>query len=107
LKRHPETWQLPDGNKIEFLDLWGVEYTGLQVRKDPGVWVVYLGCIAMSLGLLIAFFMSHRKIWIRIAEDKNNSKVIIGATANKNRAAFERKIDKIISGLTKKQEGVK
>ena len=107
LKRHPETWQLPDGNKIEFLDLWGVEYTGLQVRKDPGVWVVYLGCITMSLGLFIAFFMSHRKIWVKITEDKNNSKVIIGATANKNRSAFERKIDKIISVLTKKQEGVK
>jgi cytochrome c biogenesis protein len=107
LKRHPETWQLPDGNRIEFLDLWGVEYTGLQVRKDPGVWVVYLGCIAMSIGLFIAFFMSHRKIWIRITEDKNNSKVVIGATANKNRAAFERKIDTVISVLTKKQEGVK
>ncbi len=107
LKRQTETWQLPDGNKIEFLDLWGVEYTGLQVRKDPGVWVVYLGCITMSLGLFIAFFMSHRKIWVKITEDKNNSKVIIGATANKNRAAFERKIDKIISVLTKKQEGVK
>ncbi len=107
LIRHPETWQLPDGNKIEFLDLWGVEYTGLQVRKDPGVWVVYLGCITMSIGLFIAFFMSHRKIWVKITEDKNNSKVIIGATANKNRAAFERKIDKIISVLTKKQEGVK
>jgi cytochrome c biogenesis protein len=107
LKRHPETWQLPDGNRIEFLDVWGVEYTGLQVRKDPGVWVVYLGCIAMSIGLFIAFFMSHRKIWIRITEDKNNSKVVIGATANKNRAAFERKIDTVISVLTKKQEGVK
>jgi len=107
LKRHPETWQLPDGNKLEFLNLWGVQYTGLQVRKDPGVWVVYLGCLAMSIGLFIALFMSHRKLWVRISEDKNNSRVIIAATANKNRAAFERKIDKVISVLTKKQEGVK
>jgi cytochrome c biogenesis protein len=107
LKRHPETWQLPDGNKLEFLNLWGVQYTGLQVRKDPGVWVVYLGCLAMSIGLFIALFMSHRKLWVRISEDKNNSRVIIAATANKNRAAFERKIDKVISDLTKKQEGVK
>lgn len=107
LKRHPETWQLPDGNRLEFRDLWGVEYTGLQVRKDPGVWIVYLGCIAMSIGLFVAFFMSHRKIWIKVTEDKNNSRVIIAALANKNRAAYERKIDKVISVLTKKQEGVK
>jgi len=107
LKRHPETWQLPDGNRIEFLDLWGVEYTGLQVRRDPGVWVVYLGCITMSIGLFIAFFMSHRKMWVKITEDKSNSKILIAATTNKNRAAFERKIDKIISVLIKKMEGVK
>ena len=106
LKRYPETWQLPGGNKVEFLDYWGVQYTGLQVRKDPGVWVVYLGCITMSIGLFIAFFMSNRKIWIKIVEEKNNSKVIVGAITNKNRAAFERKIDTMIYTLSKK-EGVK
>jgi cytochrome c biogenesis protein len=105
MKRYPQTWQLPDGNRVEFLDYWGVQFTGLQVRKDPGVWVVYLGCIAISIGLFIAFFTSHRKIWVRVAEEKNNSKVIIGATCNKNRPSFERKIEKMISLLSKKQEG--
>jgi cytochrome c biogenesis protein len=107
LKRHPETWQLPDGSRVEFIDYWGVQFTGLQVRKDPGVWVVYLGCITMSIGLFIAFFMSHKKIWIKAVEEKNNTRVIIGATANKNRPAFERQIDKIISMLKKRQEGGK
>src|SRR6185369_10529295 len=32
-------------------------YTGLQVAKDPGVWVVWLGCTLMIVGLFIAFFM--------------------------------------------------
>lgn len=107
LKRHPETWQLPDGSRIEFVDYWGVEFTGLQVRKDPGVWIVYSGCIAMSIGLFIAFFMSHRKLWIKLLEEKNATRVIIGGTANKNRAAFERKIDKIVSVLGKQTEGGK
>ncbi len=107
LRRYPETWQLPEGHRVEFLDYWGVEFTGLQVRKDPGVWVVYFGCITMSVGLFIALFMSHRKIWVKLVEDKNNTRVIIGATSNKNRAAFERKIDKIVSILNKKPEGGK
>ncbi|MDH5202726.1 MAG: cytochrome c biogenesis protein ResB [Nitrospirota bacterium] len=107
LKRHPITAKLPEGHTVEFIDIWGVQYTGLQVRKDPGVWIVYLGCIVMSIGLFIAFFMSHRKLWVRIAEEKNSTKVIIGATTNKNRAAFERKINKIITLLSKKQEGEK
>ncbi len=107
LKRYPETWQLPEGPRVEFIDYWGVEFTGLQVRRDPGVWVVYLGCCTISIGLFIALFISHRKIWVRVVEEKNNTKVTIGATANKNRAAFEKKIDKIISLLSKKQEGGK
>ncbi len=105
LRRYPETWQLPGGHKVEFIDYWGVEFTGLQVRKDPGVWVVYLGCIFMSLGLFIAFFISHRKIWINAVEEKNNTRVIIGAVSNKNRLAFERRIEKLISVLNQKEGG--
>ena len=107
LKRYPESWQLPDGNRVEFYNYWGVEYTGLQVRKDPGVWVVYFGCIMMSIGLFIALFLSHRRLWIKIVGDKNNTRVIVGASANKNRASFERKIDGMISVLNKKQGGEK
>ncbi len=105
LKRHPETWQLPDGSRIEFVDYWGVEFTGLQVRKDPGVWIVYFGCIAMSIGLVIAFFMNHRKLWVKLVEQKNTTRVMIGATTNKNKASLERRVDKIVSILKKEQEG--
>ncbi len=107
LKRYPQTWNLPDGNRVEFLDYWGVEYTGMQVRRDPGVFFVYLGCIIMSVGLYITFFMSHKRIWINITEDKNTAKVLIGATANKNRAAFERKVEKLIGLLNTAKKGGK
>lgn len=107
LKRYPETWNLPEGHVIEFVDLWGVQYTGLQVRNDPGVWVVYFGCLAMAVGLYITFFMSHRKIWVIISEEKNNTRVIVGATANKNRQALEMRIDNLINHLSKTQEGGK
>ena len=107
LKRYPETWSLPDGYTLEFLGLWGSQYTGLQVRKDPGVWIVYLGCIAMAIGLFAAFFMSHRRIWVRLVDEKNTTRVIIGASANKNKQAFERKVDKLVSHLTKTKEGGK
>ncbi len=97
LKRYPETWKLPEGHIVEFVDLWGIQYTGLQVRKDPGVWVVYLGFIVMSIGLYIAFFMSHKKIWLRLIEEKNSTRIIVAMTANKNRQAFERKIITLMS----------
>lgn len=107
LKRYPQTWVLPDGNRVEFLDYWGVEYTGMQVRKDPGVLIVYLGCIIMALGMYITFFMSHRRIWVNIAEEKGGVKVMIGASANRNREAFEQKMEKLVGLLNAGQKGGK
>ncbi len=105
LKRYPDTWKTPEGHTVQFIDFWGILYTGLQVRKDPGVWVVYFGCLVMTLGLFTAFFLSHRKLWVRIIEDKGNTKVSIGAFANKNRAAFERKIEKMMAKLKTREGG--
>ncbi len=107
LKRYPQTWSLPDGNRVEFLDYWGVEYTGMQVRKDPGVFIVYLGCILMAIGLYMTFFMSHKRIWVNISEEKGSVKVLIGASANRNRAAFEQKIEKLAGMLNAGQKGEK
>ena len=105
LKRYPQTWNLPDGSRLEFLDFWGVQYTGLQVRKDPGVLIVYLGCIIMALGLYVTFFMSHRRVWAIVSEEKGAARVVIGASVNKNRAAFERKIEKLAGMLHAGQKG--
>lgn len=59
-------------------------YTGLQVAKDPGVWIVWLGCFLMVIGVYAAFFMSHKRIWVRI----QNGTVTVGGNASKNQASF-------------------
>ncbi|MGB9715159.1 MAG: cytochrome c biogenesis protein ResB [Thermodesulfovibrionales bacterium] len=106
-KRYPMTGNLPDGHVVEFLDLWGSQYTGLQVRKDPGVWIIYLASVSMTVGLFIAFFMSHRRLWVRVVEEKGNTKVLIAAVSNKNRSAFERKLEKLVSLIREKHGGGK
>jgi cytochrome c biogenesis protein len=106
-KRYPQTWRLPDGSSLEFLDYWGVEYTGLQVRKDPGVLIVYLGCIIMAAGLYITFFMSHKRLWVNVAEEMGAAKIVIGASANRNRTAFERDIEKLAGLLGEGHKGGK
>ncbi len=64
--------------------------TGLQVAKDPGVWVVYLGCGMMILGLFVAFFMSHRRIWLLLTREEGKINVLVSGSANKNKAGFEK-----------------
>lgn len=98
LKRYPDTWKTPFGS-VELVDIWGVQYTGLQVRKDPGVWLVYLGCLLMAVGLYAAFFMSHRRVWLRLHEEKGSTFVTVAGSANKNKIQFDQKIDTFIKSL--------
>lgn len=70
-------------------------YTGLQVAKDPGVEVVWLGCILMVIGIYTAFFMSHRRIWVRI----QNGEITVGGNASKNQGAFQQTFEGIVNRL--------
>ena len=63
-------------------------YTGLQVAKDPGVWVVWLGCLLLVLGSCSAFFLSHRRIWVSIQEIDKGVGVKFGGAAHRNQPAF-------------------
>ena len=70
-------------------------YTGLQVARDPGVWVVYSGFIFMILGCYITFFMSHRQICVDVNATEDKYRIMVAGTANKNKLANERKVKKI------------
>jgi cytochrome c biogenesis protein len=48
----------------------GSHYTGLQVAWNPGVNVVWLGSGLTMLGILLAFFVRHRRILVRIEGDR-------------------------------------
>ncbi|MCX8028330.1 MAG: cytochrome c biogenesis protein ResB [Thermodesulfovibrionales bacterium] len=96
LKRYPQTWQTKFAT-IEFVDLWGSQYTGLQVRKDPGVWLVYLACLLMTIGLFMSFFLNHQKVWVLIRQKGNKSEVIVGANSNKYKASLENKMINILA----------
>jgi cytochrome c biogenesis protein len=76
------------------------KYTGLQVNRDPGEILVWLGSILLIAGIMIAFFMSHKKLWISLRTDnKGRSELTIGGTANKNRDAFAREMEQMIQSL--------
>jgi cytochrome c biogenesis protein len=76
------------------------KYTGLQVNKDPGEWFVWVGSLLLVGGIMVAFFMSHKKLWICLRKDKKGrTELSIGGTTNKNRAVFVREVEGIIQRL--------
>ncbi|OGP89684.1 MAG: hypothetical protein A2156_00545 [Deltaproteobacteria bacterium RBG_16_48_10] len=100
-------WVLKDSSKIDqrnaefILNFEGItiqEYTGLQVAKDPGVWVVWIGCALLILGLMISFFFSHQRVWARIPKDSGKEIVLAGSTS-KNRVGFEKVFQQLVDGV--------
>ncbi len=76
--------------------------TGLQVAKDPGVWTVYAGCTLMLIGLYVAFFLSHRRIWVYITREENGDRcrILVCGASSKNKIAFEKEFAALVQGFT-------
>jgi cytochrome c biogenesis protein len=76
-------------------------YTGLQVSKDPGIWVVYAGFILMIVGIYITFFMSHQQVCVDVASQGNKSRIMVAGTSNKNKLGMRKKVKKLSERLTR------
>jgi cytochrome c biogenesis protein len=96
LKNYPEVnAQRGDDVLFQYEGSNAKMYTGLQVAKDPGVWVVWLGCTLMVCGLFIAFFMSHKRVWIVVS--KGHARMY--GNASKNQAAFQMQFEELSDKL--------
>ncbi len=80
------------GMVIDYLGGEERPYTGLQVNKDPGVWVVWIGCILMCLALYVAFFMPHQRIWVR--QDKDG--IVIAGHTTRGQETFRTTMEELL-----------
>jgi cytochrome c biogenesis protein len=78
-------------------------YTGLQVNRDPGVWVVYSGFILMIIGCYITFFMSHQQICVELVRTGKSTEVTVAGTANKNKSGMQAKVAGFADKLAKRK----
>ncbi len=67
----------------------------LLVNKDPGVMVVWVGFILLSVGLYISFFMSHRRVWVCVSATGKGTRIVVGGNSNKNKPGFEKLFNKL------------
>ena len=81
-----------DGINLKLIDLIGS--TGLQIKADPGVPIVYTGFGLLMLGVIMSYF-SHSQIW---ALEQDN-KFYFGGKTNRAQVSFERNTIVIIEQL--------
>lgn len=83
------------GMIIDYLGGTHRSYTGLQVNKDPGVWVVWVGCILMCIALYTGFFMPHQRLWVRM-DDKG---ITVAGHATRGQETFRTTVMELAQSL--------
>ena len=68
-----------------------ISSTGLQIKTDPGIPIIYLGFFFLMLSTLISY-ITYSQIWII----QRNKKIFIGGTTNRARFEFELEFFKIL-----------
>ncbi|MDJ0588417.1 MAG: cytochrome c biogenesis protein [Pleurocapsa sp. MO_226.B13] len=82
-----------DGIEIKLLDIIGS--TGLQIKADPGVPIVYTGFALLMIGVVMSYF-SHSQVWALEDDDR----FYFGAKTNRAQVTFEREILGVIESLS-------
>ena len=89
----------PDGPyKVLFRNYTPSYFTGIQVRQNPGVPVIWVGIILMTIGLYFVFYVSKRNIWVLLTKKGDGStQISLGGTSYP--AQFKPEFDKICGEL--------
>lgn len=88
-------------SKYDFVlvDYRSPQFSGLQMAKDPGVNLVWIGSGLLMIGLFISFFIFHRRLWIKILPSENKAVIYLGGLTNKDLYGFEKEMKGIIESF--------
>jgi cytochrome c biogenesis protein len=77
--------------------------SGLLVKRDPGVWWVYLGFILLLPGFWLAFFTPRQRWAVSLRPQAGKGWLIeVYGASDRHREAFQRRLDRLLARL---QEG--
>ena len=109
-KAHDIFWIFQNGRNINqqqrsgftftLEDFSRLYYTGIQVSKDPGVPLVWIGFCLIMIGFILSLFFAHKRIWLRISGSQGKYEISIAASISKNRKPFEEKLEELTRETT-------
>ncbi|MGB3573490.1 MAG: cytochrome c biogenesis protein ResB, partial [Phormidesmis sp.] len=73
--------------------------TGLQIKADPGIPLVYLGFGLLMIGVVVSY-VSHSQVWALQTVDS----LFVGGRTNRAQVSFERELLSILDSLDEPKE---
>jgi cytochrome c biogenesis protein len=74
-------------------------YTVLQAVRDPGAPLVAAGGGLLLAGLMVAFFFSHRRLWIRVGQQKGGSVIGVAGTCNRDDVGLDGELQRLMAEI--------
>jgi cytochrome c biogenesis protein len=84
------------------------QFTGLNVARDPGVPLIWIGSALLFVGFLIRFMVPHKRLWARISSRPTGAVVNVATLTQKDVAAgteFEQIVSDIRAALSAPAQG--
>jgi cytochrome c biogenesis protein ResB len=77
-----------------------IDFTGLQVSRNPGLPIIYAGFGLVLIGVFLSFYVPHRQVRIRISASKSGASVLVGAASRSDPAIFDRDFERLKNTLS-------
>jgi cytochrome c biogenesis protein len=75
------------------------QYSVIEAAKDPGVNLIWIGCVLVMLGLGLAFYWPTWEIKVVLEEAQGKTDVIAGGIGQKSRDRFGAEFEKLMASL--------
>ncbi len=106
--KFPDFSRLHSGAKepdisLELKDVRAPNYSVIHVAKDPGVSLIWSGCVLLMAGLVLAFYWPTRELKIILEDSQGKTGVTAGGISIKSREVFQTEFESIINSLRKRK----
>jgi cytochrome c biogenesis protein len=86
---------------FELKDVQAPQYSVIQVARDPGVSLIWVGCALLMAGLFLAFYWPTREVRLILEESQGKTDITAGGISAKSREPFEAEFEAVLNALRK------
>lgn len=93
---YPDLFDIKDSKyRFELVGYQPKKFTGLQITKDPGVNIVWIGSTMIVVGITLSSFIYHRRLWAKVIPHEGGVTVHIGGSTHKSQIDFQKEFRKL------------
>ena len=93
---YPDLFEIKDSAyQFEFIGYQPKKLTGLQIARNPGINMVWIGCTMLVVGMTLSSLIYHRRLWAKIIPGESGVTLHLGGTTHKSQIDFQKEFRKL------------